>query len=167
MKEKPIHPDQNSYSSEQIFKQVDQLISQLEKNRANTTIENDQEEQYQLLIETAKILTRFGCYQKALVKVDQTISLRPGRPQVWIFRGHLLLYLKRYEAALTSFQQALKIQPHHQAALFFSSVALHHLGQQKEAYLMYQKALAVGQQPIFKKLTQIFNFNLFGCHEVL
>lgn len=166
MKEKPIHPYQNSYSSEQIFEQVNQLILQLEQNASITQTDIHQEEPYQLHLEIAKNFTRFGCYQQALLNIDRAIGLRPGRPQVWIFRGHLLLYLKRYEAALTSFQQATKIQPNHQAALFFSSVALYHLGQQKEAYLMYRQALAAGHQPIWKKLTQIFNFNLYSCHEL-
>jgi tetratricopeptide (TPR) repeat protein len=167
MKKEPIDLEQSSYSSEQIFEQVNQLILQLEQNCSETKTEINQEEPYQLHLEVAKTMTRFGYYKKALFNVEKAIGLQPGRPQVWIFKGHLLLYLKRYEAALTSFQQAIKIQPNHQAALFFSSVALYHLGQQKEAYLMYQQALAVGQQPIWKKLTQIFKFNLYSCDESL
>jgi|GEM_PF-6534501 tetratricopeptide (TPR) repeat protein len=167
MNNEPLYPDQTSYSPEQFFELVNDFLLKVDQNPSENQTETDQETQYQLHLEKAKILARFGCYQQALISIDQAIGLRPGSHPAWIFRGNMLLYLERYEAALTSFQQAIKIQPHHQGALFLCSVALYHLGQQKEAYLMYQQALAAGQQPIWKKLTQIFNSNLFRFHELI
>ncbi len=121
------------------------------------------QERYEFWIEQGKVLARFGCYQKALFSIDQALGLKPGSHQGWIFRGNILLYLERYEAALTSFQQALKIQPQHQAALFYCSVALYYLGQHTEAYLTYKKAVDQGQQPILRKLNQLFQggFSIF------
>lgn len=167
MNNEPVHPNQTSYSPEQFFELVDDFLLKIDRNPTENHIENYQEEQYQLYLEKAKVSARFGCYQQALISIDQAIGLRPGSHPAWIFRGNMLLYLELYEAALTSFQQAIKIQPHHQAALFLCSVALYHLGQQKEAYLMYQQALEAGQQPIWKKLTQVFNSNLFLFHELI
>ncbi len=160
MNKEPIYP-------EQFFEQVNDFLLQMDRNQSEDQSDNYQEEQYQLHLETAKVLARFGCYQKALLSIDRAIGLRPSRHQAWIFRGNMLLYLDLYEAALTSFQQATKIQPNHQAALFFCSVALYHLGQQKQAYLMYKRALEAGPQPIWKKLTHIFNYNLFRFHELI
>jgi tetratricopeptide (TPR) repeat protein len=167
MKNEPEYLDTTFSSPEQFFELVNDFLLKIDQTPAENQIDNYQEEQYQLYLEKAKILARFGCYQQSLISIDQAIGLRPGSHQAWIFRGNMLLYLERYEAALTSFQQAIKIQPDHQAALFLCSVALYHLGQQKEAYLIYQKALEAGQQPIWKKLTQVFNSNLFRFHELL
>ncbi len=165
MKDKSEYQDQNQYYQEQLFEQINYFLLKLYQDKNDNETENIREELYQICLEKAKILARFGCYQKALLSIDQAIGLRPGSHQAWIFRGNMLLYLEQYEAALTSFKQALKIQPRHQAAVFFCSVALYHLGQQTEAYLTYQKALELGQQPIWKKLNQIFKHSLFRFHE--
>ncbi|MGB3535176.1 MAG: tetratricopeptide repeat protein [Microcoleaceae cyanobacterium] len=146
---------------------MNDFLLQIDRDFSKNETDNIQEEQYQLHLETAKILARFGCYHKALLSINQAIIVQPGRTQTWIFRGNMLLYLERYEAALSSFQQALKIQPDHQAAVFFCSVAFYHLGQPRQAYLIYRQALEIGQQPKCQKLTQIFNFDLFRFHELL
>ncbi|MBE9124710.1 MULTISPECIES: tetratricopeptide repeat protein [unclassified Coleofasciculus] len=103
----------------------------------------------------AEILFNLGCYEEALAKCNETLTIQPDHYTAWVLRGSALTHLNCYPQALTSFEKALKIQPDDKTALLFKGLALHHLGRYKYAYTTYNQVLGTQKPSIWQKLIQL------------
>lgn len=116
---------------------------------------DDQKAQYSHeMYNRCMALAQLGCYQEALISVEQALDVQPDNHKAWVLRGGVLTHLDRYKEALACFEQALNIQPEDKDACLFRGVALHHLGRYKQAYASYDRVLGIEQASLWNDLIQ-------------
>ncbi|MCS6823838.1 MAG: tetratricopeptide repeat protein [Cytophagaceae bacterium] len=91
----------------------------------------------------AKRCVHEGLYERALQAYNQLINTHPHRPELWIERGNVYIYLFQFQKALQNYQSALYLDSLHATAYAYMGEYYYLMQHSNLAHKMLDKALSI------------------------